>query len=341
MSDTLLDADGETALYNSLRHFWLPVSYSSDIDRGLVAVRVCDNDLVLARIGGQVRAFADLCPHRGARLSLGWVEDEALRCSYHGWLYDCSGVCVQIPGSEDRRIPSRARLTGYRCTEAGGLVWVCLEDNPRFEVPRFAEHADPGYRVVTIPAVDWDAGAARRIENFVDLAHIPWVHDGQLGSRDRPDIPSHALKRDGDNIHMWGSFSEIPSIKTRTSELDRVDSSLTSNHTWRVFMPLTVWWQQSLPDGRFFGLLVAASPISAGLTRTFMLNFRNFALDDSDEPFCKFQMEIAERDRAIVESQRPEQLPTDLTVELHTRAADKMSIEYRRWLVELVRELSQ
>ena len=340
MSDTLLDADGEAALYDSFRHYWLPVAYSSDVDLEPVGVRVCDNDLVLARLDGQIRAFADLCPHRGARLSLGSVEDEALRCSYHGWLYDGAGVCVQIPGSEDHRIPSRARLAGYRCTDAGGLVWVCLDDSPRFEVPRFAEYSDPEYRVVTIPAVDWNAGAARRVENFVDLAHIPWVHDGQLGSRDRPDIPGHALERDGDNIHMWGSFPEIPSIKTRTSELDEADPSLTSNHNWRVFMPLTVWWQQSLPDGRFFGLLVAASPISAGVTRTFMLNFRNFAHDEPDGPFCQFQMEIAERDRAIVESQRPEQLPIDLTVELHIKAADKMSIEYRRWLVELVRELS-
>ena len=340
VSDTLLDADGEFALYHTYRHYWLPVAYSNDVDRAPVGVRLCGNDLVLARLDGEVRAFADLCPHRGARLSLGWVEDDALRCAYHGWLYDCSGVCTQIPGSDDHRIPSRARLTGYHCAEAGGLVWVCLEDSPHLDLPRFTEYTDPEYRVVTIPAVDWNAGAARRVENFVDLAHIPWVHDGQLGSRDWADIPGHALERDGDNIHMWGSFAEIPSIKTRTSELDAADPSLTSNHNWRVFMPLTVWWQQSLPDGRFFGLLVAASPVSAAVTRTFMLNFRNFAHDEPDEPFCQFQIEIAERDRAIVESQRPEQLPADLTVELHTKAADKMSIEYRRWLVELVRELS-
>ena len=338
VSDTLLDADGETALYNSFRHYWLPVAYSRDVDGEPVAVRVCGNDLVLVRLGGRVRAFADLCPHRGARLSLGWVERDSLRCSYHGWLYDCGGVCTQIPGSVDHRIPARARLRGYGCEEAGGLVWVCLADCPRFDVPRFPEYDDPEYRIVPVPAVDWNAGAARRIENFVDLAHIPWVHDGQLGSRDRPELPSHDLRRDGDNIHMWGSFAEVPSIKTRASELDEADPSLTSNHNWRVYMPLTVWWQQSLPEGRFFGLLVAASPISAGVTRTFMMNFRNFAHDEPDEPFCQFQIEIAERDRAIVESQRPEELPADLTAELHVRATDRMSIEYRRWLVELVRE---
>ena len=135
MSDTLLDAAGETALYDSFRHYWLPVAYSRDLDGEPVAVRVCGNDLVLVRLGGRARAFADLCPHRGARLSLGWVETDSLRCSYHGWLYDCGGVCTQIPGSEDHPIPARARLRGYGCEEAGGLVWVCLEDRPRFDVP--------------------------------------------------------------------------------------------------------------------------------------------------------------------------------------------------------------
>ena len=51
-----------------------------------------------------------------------------------------------------------------------------------------------------------------------------------------------------------------------------------------------------------------------------MMNFRNFAHDEPDDPFCQFQIEIAERDRAIVESQRPEELPADLTAELHVRA---------------------
>ena len=340
MSDTLLDAAGETALYESFRHFWLPVAYSRDLRDESVAVRVCDTELVLARLGGTARAFADLCPHRGSRLSLGWVERDSLRCAYHGWLFDCAGVCTEIPGSEDPRIPARARLHGYRCEEAGGLVWVCLEDASRFDIPRFPEHDDPEYRIVPIPAVDWNAGAARRVENFVDLAHIPWVHDGQLGSRHRPELPQHDLQRDGDNIHMWGSFAEVPSIKTRTSELAENDPSLTSGHNWRVYMPLTVWWQQSLPGDCYFGLLVAALPVSASVTRTFMMNFRNFAHEEPDEPFCQFQIEIAERDRAIVESQRPEELPVDLTAELHTRVADKMSIEYRRWLIELTRELA-
>lgn len=340
VTDTQLSAEGEAEVYQSFRHFWHPVAYSSDVESQPTAVRLCDTDIVVVRLGGRVRAFADLCPHRGARLSLGWVEEDQIRCAYHGWSYDGDGICTLIPSCLDQRIPAKARLRSYLCVESGGLVWVCLEDVPRFGIPPFQEHGDPAYRVVQIPPVDWNAGAARRIENFVDLAHIPWIHDGQLGSRDRPEAPMHDLVREADNIHMWGHFSEIQSIKTDSSQLDESDPTLTSNHNWRVYMPLTVWWQQSLPGDQFFGLLVAASPVSQNVTRTFMLNFRNFALEDPDAPFCRFQMEIAEQDRQIVESQRPEELPVDLTAELHVRTADRMSLEYRRWLVELKHELS-
>lgn len=338
LSDTWLDADGESELYESFRHYWLPVAYSDEVKDDPVAVRLCDVDLVLARLGGELRAFLDLCPHRGSKVSLGWIEDDRVRCGYHGWAFDGSGACTLIPSSVDQKIPSRAKLRGFGCKESGGLVWVCLENDARFALPRFDEYRDPEYRVVKVPAVDWNASAVRRIENFVDLTHIPWVHDDLLGDRNHPEAPVHDLEREVDNIHMWGSFSEIPSIKTDTSELEVNDPTLTSEHNWRIFMPLTVWWEQSLPNGKFFGLLVAASPVSRTVTRTFMLNFRNFALEQPDAPFCDFQIEIAEQDRAIVESQRPAEIPVDLTAELHVRSADKMSIEYRRWLSEL-REL--
>jgi phenylpropionate dioxygenase-like ring-hydroxylating dioxygenase large terminal subunit len=335
LSHTWLDADGEVGLYESFRHYWLPVAYSDEVTDDPVAVRLCDVDIVLARLGGELRAFADLCPHRGAKISLGWIEDEQVRCGYHGWGFDGSGACTLIPNGVDSKIPLRARLRGFRCRESAGLVWVCLEDEPHFEIPRFDEYRDPDYRVVKVPAIDWNASAVRRIENFVDLAHIPWVHDGLLGDSNHPGVPDHALEREVDNIHMWGSFSEVASIKTDSSALEESDPTLTSSHSWRIFMPLTVWWEQGLPEDKRFGLLIAASPISRTVTRTFMLNFRNFALGESDAPFCQFQIEIAEQDRAIVESQRPEEIPVDLTAELHLRTADKMSIEYRRWLSEL------
>src|SRR5437870_4574961 len=132
-----LDVAGEERLYRALRRFWHPVAYSADVDPGPVGTLLLDERLVLVRLDGQVRAFPDLCVHRGTALSLGWVEDEELRCAYHGWTYGPEGVCTKIPSRFGSNIPSRARLRRYLAEERDGLVWVCLDQDPVFPIPAF------------------------------------------------------------------------------------------------------------------------------------------------------------------------------------------------------------
>src|SRR5207244_4295669 len=119
--------------------------------------------------------------------------DDQLRCAYHGWTYGADGGCTSIPARFGGSIPKRARLRSYPVVESGGLVWVCLEDEPRFPPPAFPEHDDPTYGLVAMPDYVWQCSPARRIENYVDFAHFPWVHDGILGSRDRPEVHDHEV----------------------------------------------------------------------------------------------------------------------------------------------------
>ena len=98
-------------------------------------------------------------------------------------------------------------------------------------------------------------------------------------------------------------------------------------------MPFTVRLDQPLEDDRHFVLFVASCPLSAKETRNFTWNARNYDLDpDRDQGFIEFQQVILEQDRVVVESQRPEELPIDLSEELHIKGVDRVSIEYRRWL---------
>jgi len=81
---------------------------------------------------------------------------------------------------------------------------------------------------------------------------------------------------------------------------------------------------------------MASSPVGRKETRTFSWCSRNYDVDPaSDESFVEFQRVILEQDRVVVESQRPEELPIDLSEELHIKGVDQASIEYRRWLLEL------
>jgi phenylpropionate dioxygenase-like ring-hydroxylating dioxygenase large terminal subunit len=334
VAENELDAAGEERLYRAMRHFFHPVAYASEVTDGPVAATLLDEQLVLVRLGGEVRCFRDLCVHRGTALSLGAVERDELRCAYHGWTYGPDGVCTKIPARFGSNIPSRAKLTRYHAEERDGLIWVCLADDPRFPIPEFPEYADPAYRSVPIPAYEWACAAPRRLENFVDFAHFAWVHDGLLGSRDHPEVPEHEIWREGSELRFFQKVVEPPEGVTK--EDLRIDAATVDvENTYRLTMPLSIYLNRRFPGDKHYILTMNASPVSATRTRSFSFIGRNFALDKDDEKFVDFEQVILDQDRPVVQSQRPEELPVDLSAELHIRGVDKVSLEYRKWLVEL------
>ncbi len=329
---------GSARLYESFRQYWHPVAYSSELGDEPMNVRLLDHEVVLVRLGGEVRAFYDLCVHRGTPLSLGFVDNDRLRCAYHGWAYDCSGVCTEIPSVKGGRIPGRARLRRYQATERCGLVWVCLEDEPRFGLPEFVHYDDAEFRVLEVEAYDWRCSAPRRFENVVDFAHFAWLHEGLLGSRDRPEVPRHEVRREGGEIRVEIEFEE-PSDTQKNANLGLSDEKITAEKRYRLFMPFSALNEQCFPDGKKYVLFWAFSPLGPKLTRTFTLIARNYGLTPGgDRDVLSFNEEVIAADKPVVEGQRPEELPFDLTAELHIRDADRVSIEYRKWLYELAGE---
>ena len=87
-----------------LRRYWQPVALVDEMqgERPVKAVRILGEDFVLFRNGKQFGLIDRHCAHRGADLAYGRLENGGLRCSFHGWLYDASGKCIETP-AEDRR----------------------------------------------------------------------------------------------------------------------------------------------------------------------------------------------------------------------------------------------
>lgn len=329
----------EERLYRSLDQFWHPVLYASDLGDEPVQVTLLEKLIVVVRLGGEVRAFTDRCAHRGTAVSLGWVEGDCLRCPYHGWLYNSDGQCVEYPAREDVAISPMARLERFHAAERNGLIYVCLAEEPRYPIPDFPEFDDPDYRVVKVPPYDWKVGPARRTENFVDFSHFAWVHDGVLASRDDPVVPDHVVYREDGELRTQIVVEEpATTSKTSTLSVDSTNTTVPGERNYRIPIPFTVWLQQKLPGGDTFVLFMACQPIGPKLSRSFTFNARTFGHDEDDEVFIRFQQEIAEADRVVAESQRPEELPVDLREEMYVRGADAVSVEYRRWLLELVKE---
>lgn len=335
-----LDVEGEAALYRAFRKFWHPVAYSSALRDSPLRADLLGEQLVLARLDGRPHAFPDLCLHRGAALSLGSIEDGCLRCAYHGWAYNSDGQCVDVPARRELSGKINAKLHAYPVAEQGGLIWVSLADTPVLDLPEFPEFSDPDFRVLEGPSYDWATSAPRRVENFVDFSHFAFVHDGVLGSRDDPRVEDTEVRRDGSTL-VFGRWMTEPDEPGEAADPGLAGGQQPSTRVFNEYhltMPGTVHLRRTFANGRRYVLVMAASPLGAKAVRSFWFQARDFSLEpEHDASFLDFEALVLQQDKPIVESQRPEHLSRDLSVEMHVRGADSVSVDYRRWLVELSR----
>lgn len=317
-----------------LRPYWYPVALSSEVREAPVPTQLLGERLAVYRgASGKVAAFRDLCVHRGTPLSLGWVDGDELVCGYHGWGYAASGACTRIPSlAPGRPIPAKARVSAYRAQERYGLVWVAL-DEPVTDVPGFPEADDPAYRTIWMQ-YHWKASAPRVVENVMDFAHFPWVHPGVLGHREKPVYPDVAVET-GDGRIAYTVDDEATNATRRYT----VSLPLTV-HLWvgrrAVGGPAAAIAPTLAPgEERITGLFFAARPIAERETLFYFGHARNFAFDQSDEVWAERNTSVTEQDRRIVEAQRPEELPLDLSAELHLKGSDAPAVEYRRALARM------
>ncbi len=111
---------------------WIPIALSRDAPKGATRAVILDGrELVIWRSeSGAVQIWEDRCPHRGMRLSFGFVRGEALSCLYHGWQYGTSGSCQKIPAHPDLVVPPSIKANVYSSAETGGFILVSLDAEP-------------------------------------------------------------------------------------------------------------------------------------------------------------------------------------------------------------------
>ena len=169
-----------------LRMFWHPVMRGSDMQtKTAKPIEVLGEKFTLYRdAGGEFHLTQFRCPHRGAPLSLGWIEDDSIRCRYHGWRFDGTGQCVEQPNVELSNA-DRVKLRTYPTKEYLGLVFAYLGEG---KPPSFVQYPDldrPGVVITdateTIPCNFWN-----RLDN--DINHIPWVHRATAMRKGRNDF---------------------------------------------------------------------------------------------------------------------------------------------------------
>ena len=170
-----------TSMGNLLRCFWQPFALTRELsqpDSDPIRVRVLGEDLVAFRdSNGAVGLLQNNCPHRGASLFFGRNEEAGLRCVYHGWKFDTTGTCVDMPNEPaESDFKHKIKATAYPTREAGGILWAYLgPQDQRPELPALEWTRVPeSHRYVSkrIQSCNY----LQNVEGEVDSSHVSFLH---------------------------------------------------------------------------------------------------------------------------------------------------------------------
>ena len=187
---------------------WYVVLSSAELRRKPVDAKRLGRRMVFWRDAGNVaHAHEDRCPHLGAALSAGKVEDGRLVCPFHGFAFDGGGACRHIPANGCAgKIPKGMALTSFVLREAYGFIWLwhgqACDSYP--ELPYFPELLEEGWRCRT-DIVDWPVHYTRAIENQLDVAHLAFVHGAAMGQAGRSFVDGPWVEADDHGIRIWSS----------------------------------------------------------------------------------------------------------------------------------------
>ena len=186
-NDFLTQTGPGTPMGDLCRRYWIPALLSAEIpkpDCPPVRVKLLSERLLAFRdTQGRVGVIDEFCAHRGVSLWFGRNEEGGLRCPYHGWKYDVTGQCVEVPSEPvESGFCQKIKLASYRCIELGDVVWIYMGP-PGLEPP--------------LPAFEWakvpqshrfvskrtqECNYLQAMEGGIDSAHVSFLHRHELRS---------------------------------------------------------------------------------------------------------------------------------------------------------------
>ena len=180
-NDLLCRTRAGTPMGNLFRRFWLPVALSRELpkpDCPPVRLRILSEDLIAFRnTNGKVGLLSRYCPHRGASLFFGRNEEGGLRCVYHGWKFDTTGVCIDMPNEPaECSFKHKIRQTAYPTREAGGVIWAYMGPQEIMpELPQLEWTLVPQNHVYVHKRFQ-HCNYLQNVEGEVDSSHVSFLH---------------------------------------------------------------------------------------------------------------------------------------------------------------------
>jgi phthalate 4,5-dioxygenase oxygenase subunit len=171
-----------TPMGNLMRQYWMPAFISSelDVDGFPRRIRLLGEDLIAYRdTEGRVGVIDENCPHRGSSMIFARNEQGGVRCAYHGWKFDCSGACVDMPSEgEKTNFKDKVKIKAYPTRERNGIVWLYM--GPRKTPPALPDiemnldgfKKPEGEPFKYVRQCNW----AQALEGDIDSVHLNFLH---------------------------------------------------------------------------------------------------------------------------------------------------------------------
>ena len=259
-------ADAATLLERGLRNLWYPIAPSWQVGENPLGVtRLGERIVVWRDRDGAVHALEDRCPHRGARLSLGWNLGDRLACWYHGVEIDAAGTVLDVPAVESCPLAGQSAVRRYPCREVRGAIFAwfgdALHEEPaELELPR--QLADERFATMLCTAV-WRCSYRYAIDNVMDPMHGAYLH-----------ARSHSMAGGSRRARLRVTPTATGFIcekeDQRNVNFDWVEFGATGGHWMRLEIP---YGKEAGPGGPF-GIVGFVTPVDRETCQVFFWRVR-------------------------------------------------------------------
>ena len=312
-----------------LKNVWYAAALSEKVRSEPVKVQLCGKEFVLWRETGTgtLHCIDNACPHRGAPLSSGWVQEKeghsCVVCPYHGWAFDGDARLQDVPAAEHKgEWPQRKLLDAYTIEEKCGFVWLFygsknLPVDARPPIPFTPELEDPSFKAV-YEEMEFEANHFAVFENAIDMAHIHYLHSDSFGNQDAPKIRdmqatsddpysvTATFKIQNKPVNAFWALFKVPAVEV----------------TATAFLPSTSVISFTLANGLSFITFVNTVPISATRSVNRFALVRRLSWDKTglfnarvwDGMARRAMKKILSEDKVMVEQLEYDQLPVEFNV---------------------------
>ena len=186
-NDLITQTGPKTDMGDLFRRYWIPALLAEELpsnDCAPVRVKLLSERLIAFRDSeGRLGLIDEFCPHRGASLWFGRNEKCGLRCPYHGWKFDFTGQCIEVPSEPvESGFKEKIKLTSYPLVERGNVLWTYMgapENIPPLPEWEFATvPADQSFISKRYQESNW----LQAMEGGIDSSHVSFLHSGDLES---------------------------------------------------------------------------------------------------------------------------------------------------------------